>query len=389
MRVFLIAGEPSGDKLGAALMAGFRKLLPETEIEFIGVGGPRMEEEGLASIFPMDEISVMGVAEILSQYRALKARVVEAAEAVVMAQPDVLITIDLPEFCLRVAKIVKSKSDIRTVHYVAPTVWAWRPGRATKMARHIDQVLALLPFEPPYMRAAGMACDFVGHPVVTDPVASDAEAAAFRDRHGLGDAPCLLVLPGSRRSEVKRLGPVFGETLRQVCEARPDLRLILPAAGPVVELVRAVSANWPGAPLLLDGAAEGAQAEKRAAFRAADLALAASGTVSLELAASDTPMVIAYDMGWLSRQIIPRLLRIDSVNLVNLVSETRVVPEFIGKHCIPADIAQAVLTLAEAPETQSAAMRLTMERLGLGEVPPGERAARAVLNRLPKAQPDT
>jgi len=389
MRVFLIAGEPSGDKLGAALMAGFRKLLPETEIEFIGVGGPRMEEEGLASIFPMDEISVMGVAEILSQYRALKARVVEAADAVVMAQPDVLITIDLPEFCLRVAKIVKSKSDIRTVHYVAPTVWAWRPGRATRMARHIDQVLALLPFEPPYMRAAGMACDFVGHPVVTDPVASDAEAAAFRDRHGLGDAPCLLVLPGSRRSEVKRLGPVFGETLRQVCAARPDLRLILPAAGPVVELVRAVSADWPGAPLLLDGAAEGAQAEKRAAFRAADLALAASGTVSLELAASDTPMVIAYDMGWLSRQIIPRLLRIDSVNLVNLVSETRVVPEFIGKHCIPADIAQAVLTLAEAPETQSAAMRLTMERLGLGEVPPGERAARAVLDRLPKAQPGT
>lgn len=388
MRVFLIAGEPSGDKLGAALMAGFRKLLPETEIEFIGVGGPRMEEAGLASIFPMDEISVMGVAEILSQYRALKARVVEAAEAVVVAEPDVLITIDLPEFCLRVAKIVKARSDIRTVHYVAPTVWAWRPGRAKKMARHIDHVLALLPFEPPYMQAAGMECDFVGHPVVTDPVASDAEAAEFRLRHGLGDAPCLLVLPGSRRSEVSRLGPVFGETLRRVHEARPDLRLIVPAAGPVVELVRAVSADWPGAPILLDGAAEGAQAEKRAAFRAADLALAASGTVSLELAASDTPMVIAYDMGWLSRQIIPRLLRIDSVNLVNLVSETRVVPEFIGKHCIPADIARAVLALAEAPETQSAAMRLTMERLGLGQVPPGERAARAVLERLPKGLPE-
>lgn len=386
MRVFLIAGEPSGDKLGAALMAGVRKLLPGTEVEFIGIGGPRMEEAGLASIFPMDEISVMGVAEILSQYRALKARVVEAAEAVVVAQPDVLVTIDLPEFCLRVAKIVKSRSEIRTVHYVAPTVWAWRPGRAKKMARHIDHVLALLPFEPPYMQAAGMECDFVGHPVVNDPVASDAEAADFRQRHGLGEAPCLLVLPGSRRSEVNRLGPVFGETLRRVCEARPDLRLILPAAGPVVELVRGVSTEWPGAPILLDGAAEGAQAEKRAAFRAADLALAASGTVSLELAAADTPMVIAYDMGWLSRQIIPRLLRVDSVNLVNLVSDSRAVPEFIGKHCIPADIARAVLALAEAPGTQSAAMRLTMERLGLGQEPPGERAARAVLDRLPKVQ---
>ncbi|TNF19940.1 MAG: lipid-A-disaccharide synthase [Rhodobacteraceae bacterium] len=385
MRIFLIAGEPSGDKLGAALMAGFRKILPDTEVEFIGVGGPRMEEAGLASIFPMDEISVMGVTEILSQYRALKARVVEAAEAAVAARPDVLITIDLPEFCLRVAKIVKAKSDIRTVHYVAPTVWAWRPGRAKKMARHVDHVLALFPFEPPYMQAAGMACDFTGHPVVTDPVASDAEAEAFRQRHGLGAAPCLLVLPGSRRSEVTRLGPVFGETLRTVCAARPDLRLIVPAAGPVVALVRAVSADWPGAPLLLDGAAEGAQAEKRAGFRAADLALAASGTVSLELAASDTPMVVAYDMGWLSRQIIPRLLRTDSVNLVNLVSGTRVVPEFIGTRCVPADIADAVLALAEAPENQSAAMRLTMERLGLGQDPPGERAARAVLDRLPGA----
>ncbi|MGY3436900.1 MULTISPECIES: lipid-A-disaccharide synthase [unclassified Marinovum] len=387
MRIFVIAGEPSGDKLGAALMAGFRSLMPESEVEFIGVGGPRMEEAGLASIFPMDEISVMGVSEILSQYNALKARVVEAAEAVIAAKPDVLITIDLPEFNLRVAKIVKARSDIRTVHYVAPTVWAWRPGRAKKMARHIDQVLALLPFEPPYMEAAGMRCDFVGHPVVTDPLASAAEAQAFRDRHGFGAAPVLLVLPGSRKSEVGRLGPIFGEVLQKVCATRPEMRVVLPAAAPVAGLVKEIAAGWPGAPVVLDGGAEGAQAEKHSAFRAADLALAASGTVSLELAAAGTPMVIAYDMNWLSRQIIGRLLRVDTVTLVNLVSDTRAVPEYVGKACVPEAIAAAVLRLADAPETQRAAMALTMERLGQGQEPPGRRAARAVLDGLGRTEP--
>ncbi len=385
MRVFVIAGEPSGDKLGAALMAGLRSLLPDTEVEFIGIGGPRMTEEGLSSIFPMDDISVMGLTEILKQYPALKRRVTEAAEAVIAARPDVLITIDLPEFCLRVAKIVKARSNIRTVHYVAPTVRAWRPGRAAKMARHIDQVLALLPFEPPYMEAAGMRCDFVGHPVVTDPQASAAEALAFRSRHGLADAPLLLVLPGSRRSEVTRMGPIFGEVLREVCARRPDMRLVVPAAGPVVPLVQQAVADWPGAPLVLDGAAEGAQAEKRAAFRAGDLALAASGTVSLELAAAGTPMVIAYDMNWLSRTLIMHLLRVDTVTLVNLVSDTRVVPEYVAKACVPADIAAAVLRLAEAPESQKAAMALVMERLGQGQEPPGIRAARAVLDGLARS----
>ena len=248
-----------------------------------------------------------------------------------------------------------------------------------------DQVLALLPFEPPYMEAAGMRCDFVGHPVVTDPQASAAEALAFRSRHGLADAPLLLVLPGSRRGEVTRMGPIFGEVLREVCARRPDMRLVVPAAGPVVPLVQQAVADWPGAPLVLDGAAEGAQAEKRAAFRAGDLALAASGTVSLELAAAGTPMVIAYDMNWLSRTLIMHLLRVDTVTLVNLVSDTRVVPEYVAKACVPADIAAAVLRLAEAPESQKAAMALVMERLGQGQEPPGIRAARAVLDGLARS----
>ncbi|WP_425437135.1 lipid-A-disaccharide synthase, partial [Oceaniglobus roseus] len=220
MRVFLIAGEPSGDRLGAALMAGLKGLADN--VTFEGVGGPLMAEQGLASLFPMDELSVMGVAEILPKYFDLRRRLLQTVEAVLAARPDVLVTIDSPDFCLRVAARVRARARVRTVHYVAPSVWAWRPGRAAKMAPHVDQVLALLPFEPPYMEAAGMRCDFVGHPVVSEPVAGAADVAAFRASEGLGEAPVLLVLPGSRNSEVQRMLPVFGAAVARVLAARPD-----------------------------------------------------------------------------------------------------------------------------------------------------------------------
>ncbi|MDU8913046.1 lipid-A-disaccharide synthase [Aestuariicoccus sp. MJ-SS9] len=387
MRVFIIAGEPSGDKLGAALMAGMRGLLPEGDVSFTGIGGPRMTDEGLQSLFPIDEISIMGISEILREYRHLKARIRQTADTVLRERPDVLITIDLPEFSLRVARLVKAASDIRTVHYVAPTVWAWRAGRAQKMAAHIDQVLALLPFEPPYMEAAGMRCDFVGHPVVTDPQASAAEAQALRASQGIGDRPVALLLPGSRRSEVGRLLPIFREVALRLTAARPDLALVLPAASPVSGIIRKAMGDWPGQPLIIDPESDPGGARKRAAFAAADVALAASGTVSLELAAAGTPMVIAYDMNWLSRQIIGRMLRVDSVTLVNLVSDTRAVPEFIGKACRPGPIAEAVLDVLAHPGAQQEAMALTMERLGKGGPPPGERAAQAVLEGLAQGKP--
>tara|TARA_R110002049_G_scaffold10127_1_gene50075 strand:- start:29131 stop:30282 length:1152 start_codon:yes stop_codon:yes gene_type:complete len=383
VRVFILAGEPSGDRLGGALMAGLKTLCPD--VTFDGVGGPQMMAEGLQSRFDMDELSVMGLAEILPKYRALMARINETAAAVLDTAPDVLITIDSPDFSLRVARRVKEKSDIRTVHYVAPTVWAWRPGRAEKMARWVDHVLALFPFEPPYMTAAGMACDFVGHPVVAEPRATEDDAAAFRAQHRLGDAPLLLVLPGSRRGEVTRLAPVFQQVMARLVAAQPELRIVLPAAAPVAQLVRQATRNWEGNPLILDprdADPVAFAAEKRAAFRAADVALAASGTVSLELAAADTPMVIAYDMSWLSRQIIGRMLKVDTVTLVNLVSETRVVPEFIGANCRPGPISEAVLKVLQAPRAQHDAMALTMKRLGKGGEAPGLRAARAVMDRL-------
>ncbi len=373
MRVFVIAGEASGDKLGAALMAGLKQL--RSDVTFDGVGGPLMQVEGLTSRFPMDELSVMGLAEILPKYRALKARIRQMADAILETKPDILITIDSPDFCLRVARLVKAASDIRTVHYVAPTVWAWRPGRAAKMAQHIDHVLALFPFEPPYMQAAGMDCDFVGHPVVAEPVAADAEAAA------LGKGTVVLVLPGSRKGEVGRLAKRFGKVVAQIAVAVPDAMFVIPTTGGVHDLVREQVAHWSVPVMVL----EPDTTEKAAWFRRADVALAASGTVSLELAANATPMVIAYDMAWLSRIIISRMLRVDTVTLVNLVSETRTVPEFIGKNCEPGPIADAVLQVLADPGAQKEAMALTMERLGVGGHPPGLRAAQAVLDRFEQA----
>ncbi|MFK7835600.1 MAG: lipid-A-disaccharide synthase [Sulfitobacter sp.] len=383
MKVFILAGEPSGDRLGGALMAGLKALHPD--VSFEGIGGPEMAAQGLKSRFDMSELSVMGLAEILPKYRALMARITETAAAVVEMAPDVLITIDSPDFSLRVARRVKAKSSVRTVHYVAPTVWAWRPGRAEKMAAHVDHVMALLPFEPPYMREVGMRCDFVGHPVVADPVATPAEAQAFRAAHDLGEAPLLLVLPGSRQSEVARLGPVFQQVVARLHLERPDLRVVIPAAAPVVGAVRRLTQNWRPQPIILnpmDSDVADPVAQKRAAFRAADVALAASGTVSLELAASQTPMVIAYDMNWLSRQIIGRMVKVETVTLVNLVSETRAVPEYIGANCRPGPIAEGVLGVLADPAAQHTAMALTMERLGQGGEAPGMRAARAVLEGM-------
>lgn len=383
MRVFVVAGEPSGDRLGGALMAGLRQQVPD--IIFDGIGGPLMQAQGLSSLFPMDELSVMGIAEVLPKYAHLKRRIAETARAVIDANPDVLITIDSPDFSLRVAKLVKAGSKVRTVHYVAPTVWAWRPGRAAKMAQMIDHVLALFPFEPPYMEAAGMDCDFVGHPVVAEPQATSAEITGFREAYGLQDAPFVLVLPGSRRSEVGRLAPVFGQALHQLLLARPDMRIVVPAAGQVVDLVQEQVVNWPGRTIVIDPGTldpDVAAAHKRAAFHAADVALAASGTVSLELAAAATPMVVAYTFHWLSWQIMRRMALIDTVTLVNLVSDTRVVPECLGPDCKPELIAQCLVDVLNNPGAQTDAMQLTMQRLGLGGEAPGVRAAKAVLNRL-------
>ena len=380
MKLFVIAGEPSGDRLGGALMAGLSALAPG--ITFDGIGGPEMAAQGLASRVLMAELSVMGLWEVLPRYRALKARIRETAAAIAQVRPDAVITIDSPDFCLRVLRLARAANpNLRTIHYVAPSVWAWRPGRAAKMAPLVDHVLALLPFEPPFMQAAGMTCDFVGHPVVAEPQASAADADAFRATHAIApDAPLILALPGSRRGEIARLGPRFAETLRIVLRDHPAARVVVPTVADQTDTLRDALRGWRGAPLLLDPG--DGPAAKRAAFAAADVALAASGTVSLELAASRTPMVIGYDFNLLTRALVARMLQVDTVTLVNLVSETRAIPEFLGRECRPEPMARALSRLLSEPQAraeQHAAMDLTMERLGRGGEAPGLRAARSVL----------
>ncbi len=388
-RLFLVAGEPSGDQLGAALIAGLRALAPGVEVA--GVGGPAMAAEGLASRFPIEELSVMGLAEVLPRLPRLLARIRETADAVIADPPDALIGIDSPDFCLRVAARVRAaRPRQRVIHYVAPSVWAWRPGRAAKMARVVDHVLALLPFEPPYMEAAGMTCDFVGHPAAAAPRATPAEAAALRAEFGIApDARLLLLLPGSRGGEVGRLAPVFAETLARLRAADPSLAALAPVVGPQADRVRALmppdAAGWPK---LLDPrglAPAAAEARKRAAFAAADAALAASGTVTLELAAAGAPMVVGYRVHPLTAPLARRLLRIDTATLVNLVTGTRAVPEFFQEDCVPGRLAPALTLLlenAEAAAEQRAASDLAMTLLGRGGEPPGLRAARSVLSRL-------
>ncbi len=374
VKFFLVAGEPSGDRLGAALMSGLKTLSPG--VTFEGVAGPLMQAEGMGSLFPMEELSVMGIAEILPKYFKLLARIRETAEAVLASGAQALITIDSPDFCLRVARLVKEKRpEIKVIHYVAPSVWAWRPGRAAKMAQVVDHVLALLPFEPPYMTAAGMTCDFVGHPVVAEPVATAQEIQQFQ-----GDGPLILALPGSRRGEVSRLAPVLGQVLAQVKAAHPQARVALPTVRGVADLAADLTADWPICPeIIID------PTRKRAAFAVADVALAASGTVSLELASNFCPMVIAYKLHPISFWLMKRAALIDTVTLVNLVSETRAVPEFLGPDCHAEVIAPALLDLLQdSPRRQAqlSAMALTMQRLGQGGEPPGLRAARSVLGAI-------
>ncbi len=377
MRLFLIAGEPSGDRLGAALMRALKVARPD--VTFAGIGGPAMIAEGMTSLFPMSELSVMGIAEVLPKYLHLKRRIRECADAVIDMEPKALITIDSPDFNLRVAGLVKeARPKQRTIHYVAPSVWAWRPKRAEKMAKSIDHVLALLPFEPPYMTAVGMTCDFVGHPVVSEPKAPENEVSAFREN--VGNAPLILALPGSRRGEVARLTPIIGDVLARVRTRFPDAGVLLPTVPNVADLVRDLTADWPIPPQIIQD-----PAGKRIAFRAADVAIAASGTVSLELAASRLPMVVAYDMNPLSMWLMRRMALIDTVTLVNLVSDTRAVPEFLGRECRADRIAPAVLELLDNrgnADEQRRAMDVTMSRLGEGGDPPAERAARSVLGVL-------
>ncbi len=372
--IFMIAGEPSGDVLGGRLIAALRELTGG-KIKVAGVGGEMMREQGLESLFPMEELSVMGIAEILPHLPRLLRRIRQTAAAVDEAGPDALVTIDSPDFTRRVARRVINRA-IPRIHYVAPTVWAWRPWRAKGFARDFTHLLALLPFEPPWFERVGLPCSFVGHPVI-ETGADKGDGPAFRARHGIAaDAPVVCVLPGSRRGEVGRLADDFGSALALLAERCPGLRAVVPTIEAMAPMVRDLAAGWPGSPVVVQGAAE-----RYDAMAASNAALAASGTVALELALARVPTVIAYRVAPLTHFIVRRLLSTDFGNLVNIIENREIVPELIQGDCRPDRLAAALeRMLGPEGEAQAEAVQPALAQLGLGGEAPARRAAQAVLD---------
>ena len=376
MKIFIVAGEESGDTLGAGLMAELKALHPG-EISFRGVGGSGMQAQGLQTLFPMEDITAMGFAQVIAGLPRILRRMRETADAIIADPPDLLVLIDAPDFTHRVAHKVRARlPGLPIVKYVAPTVWVWRPGRAHRMAPDIDQVLAVLPFEPKFMNdLGGPPTTYVGHPLLSElwRLRPNAQEAARR----ASQPPLLLVLPGSRRAELARLGDVFGQALGALKTGGQEFELVLPTLPRRIAQVEAMIATWPVKPRVVVD-----EAEKYAAFRQARAALAASGTVTLELALAGVPMVTAYKVpkfeGWIGGMVLTGT----SVILPNIILGENVVPEFLQQRCTADALTRTLAgVIKDGPERQSqidAFSRLD-DILSLAGDTPSRRAAIAVL----------
>jgi lipid-A-disaccharide synthase len=379
--VYLIAGEQSGDIIGARLMAALRAARPD--LRFAGVGGPRMAAEGLASLFEMHELAVMGLLEVLPRIRRLSRLLRETVIDVRARRPAILVTIDSPGFTLRVLKQLKA-SGISRVHYVAPQVWAWRESRVRHFPGLWERLLCLLPFEVSFFAGHGLSASFVGHPVL-ESGADLGNAARFRAAHNLrSDSTVLIMMPGSRRSEVRRLLPVYAETLRLLAASNPGLVPVLPIASAVQSTVMKAAETWPVRPLIVTDIGE-----KHDAYAAASAALTKSGTSTLELALAGVPMAVTYRVNPLTALVAARLIRVKHVAMVNLLAGRAVVPELLQRDCTPHRLAatlQPLLDGTDAAAAQRTAFRDVIASLAPPADTPGHRpsaaAAREVLAML-------
>jgi lipid-A-disaccharide synthase len=382
-KIFLIATEESGDRLGARLMKVLRQRLGDA-VRFEGIGGGAMAREGLTSLFPIEELSIMGLAAVVKQLPMILRKIRETAAAVTQASPDILVIIDSPDFTHRVARRVRARDpSIPIIDYVSPSVWAWRPGRARAMCAYVDHVLALLPFEPEaYRRLHGPPCSYVGHPL-TEQIATLRPSADEQARRA-APPPVLLVLPGSRRSEVRHHMAIFGATLGRLQAEGVAFELILPTMPHLADAVREGAANWPVQPRIVIG-----EQEKRAAFRIAKAALAKSGTVTLELALAGVPMVTAYRTGAIEAWILLRVINVSSVILANLVVGENVVPEFLQRDCAPEKLSGALRdVLEDSPlrRRQVEAFAKLDAIMSTGSATPSMRAADIVLAAMRKTR---
>jgi lipid-A-disaccharide synthase len=346
-RIFLIAAEESGDRLGAGLIKALRARLG-SNVEFAGIGGHHMAEQGLTSLFPTEELSIIGFAAIPKRLPMILRRIREATEAVLTAHPDMLVIIDSPDFTHRVARRVRARDpSIPIVNYVSPTVWVWRPHRAKAMRAYVDRLLAVLPFEPEvHRKLGGPPCSYVGHPLLEDLAVLQPDASELARR--LASPPLLLVLPGSRRSEIKRNMAAFGETLRLLRSQDIAFEPVLPTVPHLLESVRAAAVDWPVQPRIVVS-----DSEKKAAFRIARAALAKSGTVTLELALAGVPMVTAYRVTPVEAFIARRVIQTSSVILANLILGENVIPEFLQEDFTPQNLVKALQeVLGDTPARQ-------------------------------------
>ncbi|NQU56580.1 MAG: lipid-A-disaccharide synthase, partial [Rhodospirillales bacterium] len=373
--IYVIAGEASGDILGGRLMASLKER--NSDLRFVGIGGLKMAEQGLESLFPMQELSLMGLAEILPHLPRLLRRINQTVADVVRQQPQVLLTIDAPGFCFRVARKLKGR-NIKLVHYVAPSVWAWKPGRAKKVSTFLDHLLTLLPFEPPYFQRYGLATTFVGHSVV-DGEASNGDGEEFRKRYNIdAQVPLMVLLPGSRVGEIEKLLPVFCQTAQILSTSHQGLKIVIPTLASLTDNVTRAVKAWPMEVLIVEG-----DADKFDAFAAADIALAASGTVALELAMAGTPTVIGYKVHPVTAWLIKKMIKTPYVNLVNIVLGREAVPELLQEKCRPDLLAGALNGLLDnenAASEQIDAANQALKQLGRNGPSPSGIAADTILS---------
>jgi lipid-A-disaccharide synthase len=376
--IYIVAGEPSGDLLGGKLMEALRQRL-DGKVRFAGIGGETMTLQGLESRVPLSELAIMGVAEVLPAARRIFRRVNETVADIRRQRPIAVVTIDSSGFTWRIAQRLREQGEktLPLIHYVAPMVWAWRSGRAKRMARWFDALMALLPFEPPFFTAVGLPCSYVGHPVI-DSGADRGDGTGFRLRHAVPpDAPLLTLLPGSRRGEVGSLLPIFGAAVALLVKRHPDLRVVVPTTENVSDHVAAVVDRWALPTIVLRG-----PAEKYDAFAASNAALAASGTVALELAMAKLSSVIAYKINPLTYAYVSRVIKVPYVNLINVILNREAVPELLQHNGTPERLAGAIdllLSDKDAAAAQIAACQEALQVLGYGSISPSLRAADAVL----------
>jgi lipid-A-disaccharide synthase len=378
--VLVTALEASGDALGAGLMAALRRRLGPG-VRFIGAGGPAMAAEGLASAFDIAELSVVGLIEGLLAYRRADRRARQLAELAVREKADIAVLIDSWGFSYLLGRRLRATAPrLPLVKYVAPQAWATRPGRAKALARTFDRLLSIIAFEVPLFEAAGIPTTFVGHPSLAQDVLRG-DGARLRARIGAGaDDPVLLILPGSRASEVRRLAPPFEAAVALLKQDRPDLHVVVAPASTVVAMVTARAAGWPFRAHLISDA-EG----RRDAMAGADVALACSGTVTTELAVAGCPMIVAYRLGALGYQIAKRIVRTRFITLINIAADAAVAPEMIQDDCTGPKLARELAKRLDDPELRAAqalAQTKALEGLGGRGPPPSGRAADSVVEML-------